>query len=58
MTGLVADLLDWVVGVWSFTGDGAGSHLQVMEFASVLMRFLLICGGSGVFPIHLALTGV
>jgi hypothetical protein len=51
---VVANLLNWVFGVWSSTGDGAGSHLQVMEFASVLMRFLLVCGGSGVFPLHLA----
>jgi hypothetical protein len=51
---VVADLLNWVVGVWSSTGDGAALHLQVMEFASVLMRFLLVCGGLGVFPLHLA----
>jgi hypothetical protein len=25
-----------------------------MGFASVLMQFLLICGSSGVFPLHLA----
>jgi hypothetical protein len=52
--GVVADLLDWVIGVWSSAGDGAGLHPQVMEFASVLMRFLLVCGDSGVFPLHLA----
>jgi hypothetical protein len=52
--GVVADLLDWVVGVQSSAGDGAGLHPQVMEFASVLMRFLLVCGGSGVFLLHLA----
>jgi hypothetical protein len=56
VTRVVADLLDWVVGVWSSAGDGADSGLlpQVMEFASVLMRFLLVCGGSGVFPHYLA----
>ncbi len=54
VTGMVADLLDWVVGVWTFTGNGAGLHPQVMDFASMLMRFLLVCGGSGVFPLHLA----
>jgi hypothetical protein len=52
--GVVADLLDWVVGVWSSADDGAGSYPQVMDFSSVLMRFLLVCGGSGVFPLHLA----
>ncbi len=50
MTGVVADLLNWVVGVQSSSGDGASLHPQVMEFASVLMRFLLVCGGLGVFP--------
>jgi hypothetical protein len=50
VTGVVADLLNWIVGVPSSAGDGGGSHLQVMEFASVLMRSLLVCGGSGVFP--------
>ncbi len=51
---MLADLLDWVVGVSSSAGDGAGPRLEVMEFASVLMRFLLICGGLGVFPLYLA----
>jgi hypothetical protein len=54
VTGMVADLPDWVIGVWSSAGDGASLHPQVMEFASVLMRFLLVCGGSGVCPLHLA----
>ncbi len=54
VTGVVADLLDWVVGVRSSAGDGAGSRPQVMEFASVIMRFLLVCDGSGVFPLYLA----
>jgi hypothetical protein len=54
VTGVVADLLDKVVGVRSSAGDGAGPHHQVMEFASVLMRFLLVCGGLGVFPLYLA----
>jgi hypothetical protein len=54
VTGVVADLLDWVVGVRSSAGDGAGPRLQVMEFASVLMRFLLVCCGLGVFPLYLA----
>ncbi len=48
VTGVVADLpLNWVVGVWSSASIGTGSHPQVMEFASVLMRFLLVCDGSG-----------
>jgi hypothetical protein len=47
VTGVVADLLNWV-------GGGVGLHPQVMEFASVFMRFLLVCGGSVVFPLHLA----
>ncbi len=54
VTGLVADLLKRAVGVWSSAGGGVGLHPQMMEFASVLMRFLLVCGGSGVFPLHLA----
>ena len=54
VTGVVAGLLNWVVGVWSSAGGGVGLHPLVMEFASVLMRFLLVCGGSGVFPFHLA----
>jgi hypothetical protein len=54
VTGVVADLFDWVVGVRSSACDGASSRLQVMDFASVLMRFLLVCGGSGVFPLYLA----
>ncbi len=54
ITGVIADLLDWVVGVRSSACDGAGSRLQVMDFASVLMRFLLVCGGLGVFPLYLA----
>ncbi len=51
---VVADLLDWFVGVGSSVVDGGGLHPQVMEFVSVLMRFLLVCGGPGVFPLHLA----
>ena len=54
VTGVVADLLNWVVGVRSSAGDGAGSRPQVMEFASVLMRFLLVCGGLRGFPLYLA----
>jgi hypothetical protein len=52
VTGVMADLLDWVVGIWS--SAGAGLHPQVMDFASALMNFLLVCGSSGVFPLHLA----
>jgi hypothetical protein len=52
--GVVGDLLEWVVGVWSSVVDGTGSPPQVMGFASVLMQFLLICGGSGVFPLSMA----
>jgi hypothetical protein len=54
VTGVLADLLNWVVGVWSSAGGGFGSHPQVIEFASVLMKFLLVYGGSRVFPLHLA----
>jgi hypothetical protein len=51
--GMVANLLEWIVGVWSYAVAGV-FLLQVMDFASVLMRFLLVCGGSGFFPLHLA----
>jgi hypothetical protein len=34
--------------------DGSGLPPQVMGFASVLIRFLLICGGSGIFPLSMA----
>ena len=54
VTGVVGDLLEWVVGVRSSVSDGAGSPPQVMGFASVFMRFLLVCGGSGVFPLSMA----
>ena len=54
VTGVVGDLLEWVVGVRSSVVDGTGSPPQVMGFASVLMQFLLICGGSGVFPLSMA----
>ncbi len=53
VTGVVGDLFDWVVGVWSLAVDGTGLPPQVMGFASVLMRFLLICDGSGVFPLSM-----
>ncbi len=49
VTGVVANLLDWFVGVWSSAVDWGGLHPQVMDFASVLMRFLLVCGGSRAF---------
>jgi hypothetical protein len=51
---VVGDLFDWVVGVRSSAVDGSGSPPQVMDFASVLMQFLLICGSSGVFPLSMA----
>jgi hypothetical protein len=51
---VVADLLNWFIGVRSSALDEGCSHPQVMDFASVLMQFLLVCGGSGVFPLHLA----
>ena len=51
VSGVVGGLFDWVVGVWSTVVDGGGSPLQMMDFASVLMQFLLICGGSGVLPL-------
>jgi hypothetical protein len=54
VTRVVADFLDWVVGVWSLVVDEGGLHLQVMDFPSILMQFLLVSGGSGVFPFHLA----
>ncbi len=52
--GVVGDLFDWVVDVWSSAVDGSGLPPQVMDFALVLMRFLLICGGSEVFPLSMA----
>ncbi len=52
--GVVGDLFNWVVGVRSLAVDGSGLPPQVMDFASVLMQFLLICGGSGVFPLSMA----
>jgi hypothetical protein len=33
---------------------GLPQLMGVVHNASVLMRFLLVCGGSGVFPLHLA----
>ncbi len=54
VTRVVADLLDWVVGVRSSAGDVAGPRPQVTEFASVLMRFLLVCVGLGFFSLYLA----
>ena len=42
VTEMVANLLDWFVGVWSSAVDEGGSHPQVMDFASVLMQFLLV----------------
>jgi hypothetical protein len=53
-TGVVGNLFDWVVGVWSLVPNGGGSPHQVMDFASVFMWFLLICGGLGVFLLHMA----
>ncbi len=50
----MADILDWFIGIWPSAVDEGISHLQVMDFASVLMCFLLVCGGSGVFPLYLA----
>ncbi len=52
--GVVGDLFNWVVGVWSLAVDGSGSPPQVTDFTSVLMQFLLICGGLGVFPLSMA----
>ncbi len=54
VTKVVADLLDWVVGVQSLVVDEGGSLLQVVDFVSVPMQFLLVCGGSGFFALHLA----
>jgi hypothetical protein len=47
-------LVCWRVWSWSSAVDEGGSHPQVVDFASVLMQFLLVCYGSGVFPLHLA----
>jgi hypothetical protein len=54
VTRMVTNLLDWFVSIWSSAVDNGGSHLQMIDFMSVLMQFLLVCGGSGVFPLHLA----
>ena len=54
VTKAAADLLNWVVGVWSLVVDACVLTPQVMGFVLVLMRFLLVCGGSVVFPLHLA----
>jgi hypothetical protein len=52
--GMVANLPDWFVGAWSLVADEAGSPLKVIRFVLVLKQFILICGGSGVVPLHLA----
>jgi hypothetical protein len=52
VTGVVSDLLHWVVGIRGadvMEGDGQ-SRPQVMDFGLVLLRFLMICGGQGMFP--------
>jgi hypothetical protein len=51
---VVGEFFNWVVGVWSPAVDGSSLPPQVMDFASVLMHFLLICGGLGVFPLSMA----
>jgi hypothetical protein len=53
VTVVVGVLLDWVVGIWSSSVDGGGLPPQVMDFASVLIRFLLICGSSRDLPLHM-----
>jgi len=51
---MVADFLDWIVGVWSSVMDECGSPPQILGFATVLMQLLLVCVGSGGFSLHLA----
>jgi hypothetical protein len=51
---MVADVLDWIVGVWSSVMDECGSPPQILGFATVLMQLLLVCVGSGGFSLHLA----
>ncbi len=51
---MVAKLLDWFVGIWASAVDEGGLHPQVMGSTLVLLQFLLVCSGSGVFPLYLA----
>ena len=52
VTGIVSDLLFWVVGVHGADAlEGGGqTRPQVMDFWLVLLRFLMICGGRDMFP--------
>ncbi len=52
VTGVVSDLLFWVVGVRGADAlEGGGETCpQVMDFGLVLLRFLMICGGQDMFP--------
>ena len=54
VTGVISDLLFWVVGVrGADVLEGGGQTLpQVMGFGLVLLRFLMICGGRDMFPHH------
>jgi hypothetical protein len=47
VTRVVGDLFGWVVGVRSSAVDGSGSPLQVMDLASVLMRFSFFAAARG-----------
>jgi hypothetical protein len=53
VTGVVSDLLFWVVGVRgadALEGGGQTRPQVVMDFGLVLLRFLMICGWRGMFP--------
>ena len=51
VTRVVSDLMTWIVGVKA-SGVEGGIPPRVIDFALVLMRFLMICGGGGVCPYH------
>ena len=55
VTGVMSDLLFWVVGVHGADAlEGGGqTRPQVMGFGLVLLRFLMICGGRDMFPHYL-----
>jgi hypothetical protein len=52
VTGVVSNLLLWTVGIWASVDGGVagGSSPKVMNFACVMMSFLLICGGRDMVP--------
>jgi hypothetical protein len=55
VTGVMSDLLFWVVGVRGadVLEGGGQTRPQVMGFGLVLLRFLMICGGRDMFPHYL-----